>query len=135
MFRLCEQIYKRWDQLNTYLTSPDLAKSVNESKEVIRAFAADRINEIRFLFKDSDYEFEGEVRVIYTDFTDASVAKTDVSIDTPMVYVDIEREIKDLTVRLGSRIEDATVDRYVTWLKNMKRVKKVELARRNRYTT
>ena len=42
---------------------------------------------------------------------------------------------EELTIRLGSRMEDATVDRYVTWLKHMKRVKKVVLARPNRHTT
>ena len=81
------------------MESDQFRNVVGESKDVIRAFAADRINEI------------------------------------PCVYVDIERELEELTIRLGSRIKDATVDRYVTWLKHTKRVEKVVLAKQNRYTT
>ena len=52
----------------------------------------------------------------------------------PRVYVNLDRELTELTVCLGSRIEDATVDKYVTWLKHTKKVQKVELAQQNRYT-
>lgn len=109
--------------------------AVKESKDLIRAFAADRINEIRFLFKDADYEYEGEVRVIYTESAESSAVKYSMESKVPHVYVDIERELEDLTIRLASRIEDATVDKYVTWLKHTKRVKNVALAKQNRYTT
>ena len=34
---------------------------------------------------------------------------------------------KLLTIRLGSRIEDATADRYVTWLKNTNRVERINI--------
>lgn len=153
LFRLLEQLHKRWKGLDQYLESEEFDKNagaaknkmdsgtvsgqevIDAIKSVIRAFAADRINEIRFLFKNADYEFEGEVRVVYTDYTDKSIAKTSTEPTVPRVYVDIDREIKDLTVRLGSRIEDATIDKYVTWLKHTKQVKKVGLAKRNRYTT
>lgn len=135
LFRILQQIALRWWQLDCYLENKQLTKVVSESKNVIRAFAADRINEIRFLFKDADYEYEGEVRVIYTDSADYSVSKNDTSSDVPRVYVNIERELEKLTIGLGSRIEDATVDKYVTWLKHTKRVEKVVLAKQNRYTT
>lgn len=135
LFQVLQQIAWRWMQLDYYLEDEQFAKAVSESKNVIRAFAADRINEIRFLFKDADYEYEGEVRVIYTDSAENSVAKNDTSSDVPRVYVDIERELRKLTIGLGSRIEDAVVDKYVTWLKHTKRVEKVVLAKQNRYTT
>lgn len=133
LFQLLDQVRKRWETLEKYLKKA--APTDSASSTTVRSFAADRINEIRFLFKDVDYEFEGEVRVIYTDFADQSTAKIDDTLKSPRIYVNIERDIEDLTVRLGSRIEDATVDEYVTWLMHTKRVKKVELARRNRYTT
>lgn len=135
LYLLLKQIYKRWKLLDEYLEADDKNDVDVKCKNVIRAFAADRINEIRFLFKDSDYEFEGEVRVIYTDFTNPSVSKIDMNGEVPKVYIELNRELKDLTVRLGSRIEDATVDKYVTWLKHTGRVKKIGLASRNRYTT
>lgn len=135
LFKILKQIAGRWEQLDEYLEEDQFKDAVSESKDVIRAFAADRINEIRFLFKDADYEYEGEVRVIYTDSAENSVAKINTAPEVPCVYVDIERELEKLTIRLGSRIEDATVDRYVTWLKHTKNVEKVVLAKQNRYTT
>ena len=135
LFRILRQIASRWMQLDDYLEDEKFANAVSESKNVIRAFAADRINEIRFLFKDADYEYEGEVRVIYTDSAEHFVAKNDTSSDVPRVYVDIDRDLEKLTIGLGSRIDDATVDKYVTWLKHTNRVEKVVLAKQNRYTT
>lgn len=135
LFRILQQINWRWKELDKYLEEKRFENAVGESKNVIRAFAADRINEIRFLFKDADYEYEGEVRVIYTDSAECSDAEFNMESEVPCVYVDIERELENLTIRLASRIEDATVDKYVTWLKHTKRVEKVELAKQNRYTT
>lgn len=132
LFRILQQINLRWKELDKYLEENN---AVSESKDVIRAFVADRINEIRFLFKDADYKYEGEVRIIYTDSEENSVAQNNMESGVPRVYVNIERELEDLTIRLASRIEDATVDKYVTWLKHTKRVKKVGLAKQNRYTT
>ena len=136
--RLLQQIYKRWKELDEYLSKIEPKKDISTSKEVICAFAADRINEIRFLFKDEDYEFEGEVRIVYTDYTDYTdntSNKPATALDNHRVYVNVEHEIKDVSVRLGSRIEDVTVDKYVTWLKYTKLVKKVDLSERNRYTS
>lgn len=135
LFRILRQINLRWKELDEYLEENEVGNAVGESKDVIRAFVADRINEIRFLFKDADYKYEGEVRVIYTDSAEISVARNNMESEVPRVYVNIERELEDLTIRLASRIEDATVDKYVTWLKHTKRVKKVGLAKQNRYTT
>lgn len=134
--RLLEQIKRRWYKLDEYLhPGGEVPKApTSDSEKTILAFAADRLNEIRFLFKDADYEFEGEVRVIYTDSTDESLAKTTDTTDVPRVYVDIDRKLEDLTIRLGSKIDDATVDKYVTWLKHTGKVSSVRLAKRNRYT-
>lgn len=145
---LCEllaRIYLKWYALEEYLnTSAQIngkgskeAVSVfpNDKKQMhlIRKFAADRLNEVRFLFKSSDYEFEGEVRIVYTDSDVKSNAKTNYNCDVPRVYVEVDKELKNLTIRLGSRISDANVDQLVTWLKHTGRVKTVELSKRNRY--
>ena len=137
LYKLLQQIYVRWKALDDYLSDEKFEDAISASKEIICAFAADRINEIRFLFKDADYEFEGEVRIVYTDYADDTAdSKANISTipNVPRVYVDMNREIKEVSVRLGSRIEDATVDKYVTWLKHTKPVKKVDLSKRNRYT-
>ena len=38
--------------------------------------------------------------------------------DIPRVYINLERDIGGLTIRLGSKIDDADVDQIVTWLKS-----------------
>lgn len=146
---LCEllaRIYLKWCALEEYLNTPAQINGQNSEEafaafpndkkqgQLIRTFAADRLNEVRFLFKSSDYEFEGEVRIVYTDSDVKSNAKTNYNCDVPRVYVEVDKELKNLTIRLGSKINDATVDQLVTWLKHTGRVKKVELAKRNRYT-
>src|SRR5699024_8775622 len=130
---LLQQIYTRWKTLDDYVSQNTFA--LQDSRDAIYEFTADRINEIRFLFKDVNYEFEGEVRVVYTDSTDGNKSKTDASMNVPRVYVNLERKLEGLTVWLGSRIEDATIDKYVTWLKHTKRVSQVGLAKQNRYTS
>ena len=146
---LCEllaRIYLKWCDLEEYLSTPAQINGQNskeafavfpndkKQEQLIRTFAADRLDEVRFLFKSSDYEFEGEVRIVYTDSDVKSNAKTNYNCDVPRVYVEVDKELKNLTIRLGSKISDATVDQLVTWLKHTGRVKKVELAKRNRYT-
>ena len=133
LLQLLKQIYERWKRLDDYL-SKIFNNPYDGRNNAIYEFTADRINEIRFLFKDVNYEFEGEVRVVYTDSTDGNKSKTDASMNVPRVYVNLERKLEGLTVRLGSRIEDATIDKYVTWLKHTKRVSQVGLAKQNRYT-
>lgn len=126
-----DQVYMEWKELDKYISG--ISSTLQESKDTVYAFTADRINEIRFLFKDKNYEFEKEVRVIYTDYTDGREAKIDPAVKVPRVYVNLDRELEGLQVCLGSRIEDTTVDEYVTWLKHTKRVDKVKLAKQNRY--
>lgn len=76
---------------------------------------------MRFLFKSSDYEFEGEIRVVHI------VEQFNISYDgdVPRVCINIARNVEGLTIRLGSKIDDATVEQLVTWLKSTGRVKKL----------
>ncbi len=122
-------MYKEWSKFEDYLEE-NFASKVSITQE-LRRFVADRLNEVRFLFKSSDYESEGEVRVVHTT-EDSNV---DDSFDVPRVYINLDREIKKLTVRLGSRIDDAKVDQLVTWLKSSPHIEKVKLAERNRYVS
>ncbi len=127
---LLKEIYKQWLNFEQYVQD-----NYDETKTsvtlALRQFIADRLNEVRFLFKSSDYEFEGEVRVVQT----AEEAEVNYNLPIPRVYVEINREIKNVTVCLGSRIDDAKVDQLVSWLKHLPCVDKVKLAERNRYVS
>ena len=136
------QLFERWCQLDEYLkflfknanstNKESIENRIENSIQTIRQFAAERLNEVRFLFKSSDYEFEGEVRVVHTTEQQAEISYDG---NVPRAYIDIDKEIEGLTIRLGSKIEDTTVDQLVTWLKSTGCVKKVKLAKRNRYTS
>ena len=126
-------IYKTWKKLDTYLKTDTITKTDENIKNTVIRFAADRLNEVRFLFKDPDYAYEGEIRVVYTDEPKAVKGRINYKSDPPHQYVKMEREIKDLTIRLGSKVSDYDVDRIVSWLHKTGQVKKVVLAKRNRY--
>ena len=149
--RLCsllDDIYQRWNQLDAVIekTKPennDTEKKEESSKagsshlvhspvQAVRRFAADRLNEVRFLFKDSDYEFEGEVRVVYIDSAQKRYGEIDNKTDVPLTYVNMDRDLKNLTITLSSRVDDAKVNQIAVWLTHTGRVKQVKLAKRNR---
>lgn len=125
-----DEIYRN----NNFAVSGELY-ALEDPRDTLRRFAANRMDEVRFLFKNSDYSYESEVRTVYTVSSrmDAKTKpKIDMSADTPGVYVEMNREIKDVTVTLGSLIDDSRIDRYVTWLKQTGKVKRVRLAVTNR---
>lgn len=106
-------------------------KVVEDAVNEIRAFVADRINEVRYLFKDRDYNFEGEVRMVRVVEVDDTRAQTD-SREIPRAFTEVDREIEGIIVTLASKLSDEQVNEITTWLKHTGRVKDVRLATRNR---
>lgn len=137
---LLKEIFNSWEKLDTKINALEKkyfpstpANGVDSTRmpiSAIRTFTADRINEIRFLFKDEDYRYEGEVRVVVT----TSKYEIDEEMSPPRVYTEVNRPIQDVSVRLGSKIDDITADQYVTWLKQTGKVREVKLSKRNRRT-
>ncbi|OUQ62164.1 hypothetical protein B5E53_18140 [Eubacterium sp. An11] len=97
-------------------------KLFKNAETEIRAFVADRLNEIRFLFKDWTYEYEKELRLIRS----SRFPKIDEeNFEIPKLYIDVEREISDLEVTLGKKIEEETVKDLNVWLSRTGKVKTV----------
>lgn len=86
---------------------------------------------MRYLFKSADFSYEGEVRIVYTDTKQKS--RIDSSRKIPMTYVNMDRELRDLNITLGSKFSYSDVDRIETWLKHTGHVKAVKQAKTNRY--
>lgn len=107
------------------------SKTAEDAVNEIRAFVADRINEVRYLFKDRDYNFEGEVRLVRVVEVDDTRAQTD-SREIPRAFTEVDREIEDIVVTLASKLNDEQVNEVTTWLKHTGRVRDVRLATRNR---
>ena len=127
LFTLIEKWINLDESLKEYIS--DLSR-VNPPATTVRSFAADLINEIRFLFKNADFSYENEVRVVYTDTKKTS--KTDYERVIPMNYVEMDRDIENLSITLGSKISYSDVDKIETWLKHTGLVKKINIASTNR---
>lgn len=103
--------------------------SLRSVAEEIRAFIVDRLNEIRFLFKSPSYEYEQELRLIQCSH------KPDIdnqNFAVPRLYIDVEKEIENLTVKLGSKLENQQIKKLSVWLKNTRKVKEIEISNLNK---
>lgn len=132
------EIFKEWCSLDDYLNGKSndgipSSYAFNKGVATVKSFAADLINEIRFLFKNTDFSYESEVRIVYTDSKKKS--KIDYGRNIPMNYVEVNRKIENLTVTLGSKLSYSDVDKIETWLKHTGKVKQINLALTNRQTS
>ena len=134
---ILNDVFDKWNNLDHYLNG-ELRKALNSSEvfekgvATVKCIAADLINEIRFLFKNTDFSYESEVRIVYTDSKRKS--KIDYDRKIPMNYVEVNRKLENLTVTLGSKLSYSDADRIETWLKNTGLVKQINLAITNRKT-
>lgn len=126
-------LHKLLEDLSEHYSVGDAVEQhiVEEAVDEIRAFVADRINEVRYLFKDRDYSFEGEVRLVRVVDADDTRAHTD-SREIPRAFTEVDKEIKDIVVTLGSKLSEEQVNEITTWLRHTGRVKDVKIATRNR---
>lgn len=96
-------------------------QKMQDSIKYIRSFTANRLDEVRFLFKTSVYSYEQELRLVVT----TKEGKIDDVSPCPRTYAEILRDIEGITVTLGSKIDAITVDRLVTWMTQTGKVKAV----------
>lgn len=90
-------------------TINEIAYKLNELEKVIlkyesvRKWINDLLDMIRFLFKDFDYNYENEVRVII-HAEDAQI-KLDDTLAVPRLFVEIQKKLGYKEIILGSKIE------------------------------
>ncbi|MBE5063000.1 DUF2971 domain-containing protein [Lachnospiraceae bacterium DSM 108991] len=110
-----------------------LEKSVDKQNEIkfalfknaifeVRSFVADRLNEIRFLFKTQSYEYEKELRLIRCS---RSPKIDEDNFKIPRLYIDVERDIDNLEVTLGRKLEKQKVKDFNVWLRCTGKVKRI----------
>lgn len=87
----------------------EIANNLNELEKVIlkyesvRKWINDLLDMIRFLFKDYDYNYENEVRVII-HAEDAQI-KLDDTLVVPRLFVEIQKKLEYKEIILGSKID------------------------------
>lgn len=95
--------------------------SKNESKEAIVSFVIDALNEVRYLFKDDEYQHEDEMRVVEY----SAEPEYDYNFEIPRPYMNLKRDIQIEEVKLGAKIEPLKKEEIETWLVSTGKVKKI----------
>ena len=99
-----------------------------KTAQYLLSFAADRLNELRYLFKTDDYQYENEYRL----FIASNEHLINTQLDIPCTYVEINRPLENLSVILGSKIPALDVVHLTAWMKQTQRVVHVHQSSINR---
>lgn len=84
----------------------DLFEEIISKYESVRIWIMSLLDEIRFLFKDSDYDYENEVRIIiHAENSEIQVDDGQNDLNIPKLYVDIQRKLTYKEIILGSKID------------------------------
>lgn len=106
------------------------AKNTSQPQEVLRNFIADRLNEIRYLFKSADYAYEEEYRILHC--SQSPQIDMNGRDGLPYIYIDVDRELKINAVQLGSKVDLQKFMVISAWAKNCKGMPKVTWSDENR---
>lgn len=84
----------------------DLFEGIISKYESVRIWIMSLLDEIRFLFKDSDYDYENEVRIIiHAENSEIQVDDGQNELNIPKLYVDLQRKLIYKEIILGSKID------------------------------
>ncbi len=93
-----------------------------EETKMIRSFVSDCLNEVRFLIKSAEYQYEDEVRMQYCSYEPEIQME---GFDVPRLYVEVDRDIRIREVKLGPKIDEPQVNEIVSWLTKTKKVERI----------
>ena len=130
---LLDNLYEIWRHMNAVemkleelrRNNTDRDSSFKSAETEVKTFIADRINEIRFLFKTKSYEYEKELRLIQCSHKPEI---DNMNFQIPRLYINVERKIENIDVKIGSKLENQQRKDLYVWLKNTKRVNKIEVS-------
>lgn len=104
-----------------------------KAEQCITSFVSDRLNEIRYLFKDQNYRYENEIRaVISSDHYKVYERNGRNGQSTQITYVEIDRPIERMDVVLGGKIDPIDVQHLTTWMRQTGRVIRITQSKINR---
>lgn len=76
--------------------------------ECVKEWIHNLLDEIKFLFKDSDYDYENEVRIIlYADDSEIKADEGDNVLHIPKLFVELQKKLSYKEIILGSKVEKA----------------------------
>lgn len=127
-FHIC-WIESRLKGLKSADTESDEKKLFANAEREVRTFIADRLNEVRFLYKERSYEYEKELRLVRVSH---ECEIDDKNFSIPRLYIDVEREVENLKVLIGGKLTNQEVNDLSVWLENSKKVKEIEVSNFNK---
>ncbi len=100
-----------------------LSAYLNNNYE-IRKVALDCLDQVRFLFKESDYEHEKEVRVLqFANNEDILLAPTTEGYRVPHAFINMKKKMQYKEIILGPRVEKTSeIAQFVNMGKNVRKV-------------
>lgn len=102
----------------------DLFENIIPKYESVRIWIMALLDEIRFLFKDSVYDYENEVRIIiHAESSEIQVDDGQNELSIPKLYVDLQRKLIYKEIILGSKIDKPNA--VAPFLRHSGMVKKV----------
>lgn len=94
------------DYLRNVTRLLDEIENIIAKYEFVKMWILSLLDEIRFLFKDCDYDYENEVRIIiYAEESEIKVDDGTNALNIPKLYVDIQRKLLYKEIILGSKID------------------------------
>ena len=87
---------------------------------------ADSLDEIRYLFKDSNYSYEQEYRLLKAvDIKSKRVKQNKVENSVPHLHIEFDKEIKYKEIILGPKVSDPDfIAPYITFVDENIKVRK-----------
>lgn len=122
-------IENRLKKLKSVETEPDEKQLLASAEREVRTFIADRLNEVRFLYKEKSYEYEKEMRLVRVSHK-CEIDNKNFSI--PRLYIDVDREIENLEIVIGGKLTNQEVNDLSVWLENSGKVKEIKVSNFNK---
>lgn len=83
----------------------DLLREIISRYESVKIWIMTLLDEIRFLFKDCDYDYENEVRIIvHAEDSEIQVDDGQNELGIPQLYINLQRKLMYKEIILGSKI-------------------------------
>lgn len=120
-----QNIMEQLGSLEKEIASDD--EQMKTVRDTVRLFVTRCLNEVRFLFKDAEYEYENEVRMQH--FSNDPMLEYGCAI--PKLYVNVERDIQIEEVTLGSKVSESDAKELAAWLYKTGKVKHVTKSMRH----
>ncbi len=104
------------------------SESSRKETDLIHSFVAGCLNEVRFLFKSSEYAHEAEVRMFHYSYEPRMDME---NFEVPRLYVEVDRKIRIKEVKLGSKISESQTNEIVSWLTKTNAVERITKSERH----